>query len=141
MALIDNLTTSPKMTHMKPKLMLLSLLLITFSCSKKEDIKFDDVNQLLGKWFWVSACGGFSGGCIYPSSTEHTTIEFNKNGKYVESVNGTIIKEYNYRITEIVYSTSAVYYLNLDSLYSWNIQLLNNELSIYRGDLIFSYKR
>jgi hypothetical protein len=34
-----------------------------------------------------------------------------------------------------------MYYLNLDSLYNWNIQLFNDELSIYRGDLELNYKR
>jgi hypothetical protein len=84
---------------MKTKLMLLSLLFIIFSCSKKDEIKFDDVNQLIGKWLLVSECGGISGACTYPSATENITIEFTNNGKYIAARNDTIIHESDFKIT------------------------------------------
>lgn len=126
---------------MKSKLIVLSLLLITISCVRKEDIKFDDVNLLVGKWSWVSACGGLTGACAYPEPNQNVTIQFTRDSKYIEAVNDTIINEYNFMITEIVYATSTMYYLNLDSLFSWNMQLSNDELNIYRGDLVLNYKR
>jgi hypothetical protein len=121
--------------------MLLFSLFVIFSCSKKEEIKFDDVNQLIGKWLLVSECGGFSGMCSYPTASERLTVEFTNNGKYIESRNDTLIQESDFNITETASTPSAIYYLTLDTSYTYGIQLINNNLSIFKGDIILTYKR
>ena len=61
-----------------------SILLAT-SCSNKAvtpNQPSETETQIVGNWFWLESCGGFTGKCFVPSYIGSEGISFTKDGKF-----------------------------------------------------------
>jgi len=68
-----------------------------------------DFSELIGKWNWVSFCGGVTGACAYPDEDYFYTIEFKEDLTYIKVTNGALIEEVGFTINEI--NDIETYYL------------------------------
>ena len=70
---------------------LIYLFILTFgiiSCSSDDETGIDN-SELIGKWNWISSCGGFTGDCWYPSEDNYESVEFT-NDLYIKKNNGSV---------------------------------------------------
>ena len=112
---------------MKKLIYLFILILGIISCSSDDGTGVDN-SELIGKWDWISSCGGFTGDCWYPSEDNYEIVEFT-NLLYKKN-NGIIKTEINYSI--------------IDSRINGNIlrfKFINSNLSIESGDFWKEHKR
>jgi len=118
----------------------LSMLLV-FACDSNSDNE-NESSKLIGTWDWVSSCGGFTGGCWYPSAENYESIEFKANMTYIQKSNDLIILESTYAITDtITNGTDVLYTLEFDNGFSSRFRLINDTLSIEGGDFWKVYKK
>lgn len=118
----------------------------TISCDKNEDIQ---IKELAGNWIWTSSCGGFSGACIYPDRENFKSIEIT-NEKIIEKINGIIITDETYEITNMSISDTNYpfeknYELTLGEgrILSMTLLQKQNRLSIFNSSgimLVDNYK-
>ena len=78
------------------------LALGTISCSTDDEIVENYEQNLIGKWKWISTCGGYMNGCLYSDQDNVETIEFKTGEVYIQIVNGEIITKSNYTITDTI---------------------------------------
>ena len=116
------------------------------SCSKQNEVT--NIGQLAGIWQWESSCGGIiSGCCAYPSTTLYKEIDFYANGQYVHKTNGHIDLKADYTIekkddksgTLVLNVDTAIYTEYYTTPLEMQIDIRNNRLSIYQGELIETY--
>jgi hypothetical protein len=117
------------------------------SCSKVNDNKVLNLDQLNGTWKWESTCGGLVSDCGYSSSSHYANIEFTGDGRIVEKHNDTIFLTANFSILKNDDSSGMLILNNIisNSVLSehieYSISISNNELHITRGELIDTYKK
>ena len=117
------------------------------SCSKVNDNKVLNLDQLNGTWKWESTCGGFFYDCGYSSSSHYANIEFTSEGRIVEMHNDTIFLTANFSILKNDDSSGMLILNNIisNSVLSEHLErsisISNNELQIIRGELIDTYKK
>jgi hypothetical protein len=105
----------------------------------KKEIEVTSIDQITGTWRWESTCGGVEYECITGSKTNYATIEFTRNGKYIEKHNGTLFLQTNYTITNTDNTYGTII---LESpAESRPITIMNNALLITRGDYLDSYTK
>ena len=97
------------------KIFCLFILTLGFiSCSSDDENAIDN-SELIGKWNWVSSCGGFTGGCWYPSEDNYESVEFT-NDLYIKKNNGIVDTEINYSITDShINGTDVLYIIELQN--------------------------
>jgi hypothetical protein len=116
------------------------------SCSKVNDSKVLNLDQLNGTWTWESTCGGLINDCGYSSSAHYANIQFIDNGRIVEMHNDTIFLTANFSILKNDDSSGVLILNNIisNSVVSEHLErsisISNNELQIVRGELIDTYK-
>ena len=103
------LDTTPPINNMKITNLTNCLLLLTLlaSACRKEAINAAPENQnqsILGRWQWLSASGGFSGGGTHPypeAKGQLIETEFRPDGQYLEYVSGRVRRETSFQIQEV----------------------------------------
>ena len=122
-------------------------LLCIISCSKVNDNKVLNLDQLDGTWKWESTCGGLINSCAYSSSLHYANIEFTGEGRIVEMHNDTIFLTAIFSILKNDNSSGMLILNNIisNSVLSEHLErsisISNNELQIIRGELIDMYKK
>jgi hypothetical protein len=111
------------------------------SCTKKDDnpIKVTNLDQLTGIWKWDYTCGGFAGGCRYPSDLFFMEIEFTQNGEFIEKHNNKIYQQTNFTIIKKDDILGKLVLAN--SNYQSTIYIANYHLKIMDGDLVSTYTK
>jgi hypothetical protein len=136
-----SILASNKKPDIMKKLIYIVILTLGFvSCTSNDEAVIDN-SELLGKWTWISSCGGFTGGCWYPSVENYSSIEFTKN-LYIEKNNGVITAGINYAITDTYLNgTDLIYTLKLEDGLQIRLRFVNENLSIEGGDFWKEYER
>ncbi len=121
------------------KFILIFILIIT-SCSSDDEAGIDN-SELMGKWNWISSCGGFTGGCWYPSEDNYESVEFT-NSIYIKKINDVIDTEINYSITDShINGTDILYEMELQNGNVMRFRFVDGNLSIEGGDFWKEYER
>jgi hypothetical protein len=123
------------------KIFCLFILTLGFiSCSSDDENAIDN-SELIGKWNWVSSCGGFTGGCWYPSEDNYESVEF-MNDLYIKKNNGIVDTEINYSITDShINGTDVLYIIELQNGNILRFRFIDSNLSIAGGDFWKEYER
>jgi len=126
---------------MKKFICLFILVLGMISCSSDDEAQIDN-SKLIGKWNWISSCGGFTGGCWYPSVDNYESIEF-KDNIYIKKKNGVIDSEINYLITDNTHTngTYMLYEIEFQDGNRMFFRFIGKNLSIVGGDFWKEYER
>ena len=124
---------------MKKLIYLFILILGIISCSSDDGTGVDN-SELIGKWDWISSCGGFTGDCWYPSEDNYEIVEFT-NLQYKKN-NGKIKTEINYSIIDSrINGNDILYIAELENGNILRFKFINSNLSIESGDFWKEYKR
>ena len=127
--------------------LILFVLLLSCSNEYESNIKVTSIDQLVGTWKWESTCGGIVNNCSYPSKLNYAEFDFFKDGQFIHKVNGTVELKANYMLKK-TNSTSGAIILKIDTViytqYTSShseipINIADNELLIYQGELVESY--
>ena len=81
------------------KLFISACLILSLCGCKKSQSGSGDARKLIGKWKWVSSCGGIAGICYYAKDTPDSliqTIEFTKDNQYLVYLNNRLTEKYSY---------------------------------------------
>ena len=105
-------------------------------------VKDDFHKKLIGKWNWISSCGGFTGGCWYPSEDNYEQIEFDYTMRYIEKYNGAIVQDHLYHfIDSHINGESFIYEIGFDDGYDTFCYFSGDTLYIQGGDFWKKYDR
>jgi hypothetical protein len=122
---------------------LIYLFILTFgiiSCSSDDETGIDN-SELIGKWNWISSCGGFTGDCWYPSEDNYESVEFT-NDLYIKKNNGSVNTEMNYSITDShINGTDILYIIELENGNMLRFRFIDSNLNIEGGDFWKEYER
>jgi hypothetical protein len=125
---------------MKNLMCLFILILGIISCSADDDTGMQD-SQWVGKWNWISSCGGFTGGCWYPSEDNYVSLEITEN-KYIQKRNGVIERATSYsNIDKLINGTNIRYEMKLEDGAKIRFTFIADNLSIEGGDFWEAYER
>lgn len=125
---------------MKNLIYLLIFTLGIISCSSDVETEIDN-SELIGKWNWISSCGGFTGGCWYPSEDNYESVEFT-NSLYIQKINSVIDTEINYSITDsYINGTDILYIIEFQNGNTMRFRFIDDNLSIEGGDFWKEYER
>ena len=98
---------------------LIYLFILTFgiiSCSSDDETGIDN-SELIGKWNWISSCGGFTGDCWYPSEDNYESVEFT-NDLYIKNGNPIILNRSPKPCVKIFNLSSFSEYLGVTSFFN-----------------------
>ena len=122
---------------------LIYLFILTFgiiSCSSDDETGIDN-SELIGKWNWISSCGGFTGDCWYPSEDNYESVEFT-NDLYIKKNNGSVNTEMNYSITDShINRIDILYIIELENGNMLRFRFIDSNLNIEGGDFWKEYER
>ena len=105
-------------------------------------VKNDFHRKLIGKWNWISSCGGFTGGFWYPSDDNYEEIEFDYNMNFTEKQNDSIVHVYNYDfIDSFVNGQDTIYEIGVENGYDTYYRFIGDKLNIQGGDFWKEYVR
>jgi hypothetical protein len=105
-------------------------------------VKNDFHKKLIGRWNWVSSCGGYTGRCWYSSENHYEQIEFDNNMKYIEKYNGSTVRVLKYKfIRNFVCGQDTIYEIGFDNGYDTYYFFAGEKLNIQGGDFIKEYRR
>jgi hypothetical protein len=127
---------------MKRIYFIIFLLAFLTSCEKKSN-DGSIANIIIGKWEWVKSCGGFTGGCWYPSVNNTKQVEFTSSHRYITSFNGTKTIDEPYSFGESHVDGNMKYYtLVLSDGWSTTFWFTSKDsLEMVGGDFVKSYNR
>jgi hypothetical protein len=98
--------------------------------------------KLIGKWNWISSCGGYTGGCWYPDKDYHELIEFDYNMRYIEKINDSIIHDLQYNFSDsFVSGSDTVYKIGFGNEYVNYCRFAGEKLKVSVGDFWKEYER
>ena len=84
---------------MKKIFYILIILLLIFSCEKRDDCDPNNPS-LIGTWTWIKSVGGIGGGTITAEMTgEKIVISFSSDSVFVKTLNGNKIAESEFSIS------------------------------------------
>jgi hypothetical protein len=105
---------------MKKLVLLIAIFIILLSCKKENQIVVYS-SSIIGEWNWLSTCGGFSGLCGTPKTTNSTSkLVFNLDSAYFEFWNDSLVSSYKF----FVLDTPADYH-------TFGRLLINNKNYLY----------
>jgi hypothetical protein len=125
---------------MKRLLFFIALVTINLSCHKEEQIIYS--SDLIGEWEWLSTCGGFSGGCGTPQTTNSTAkIIFSQDSVIYNFQNNAFVSSNEFSIlrTPVDYTFGLLLIDSRHYLYS----IIHDTLNFMPegADFSSSYKR
>ena len=130
------------------KLLFIFILLFGFlSCNSDDAIQYEDEIQidysdLIGKWNWLSTCGGVTGECGYPSEENFHSIEFKDNSIYIRTTNESSIQETNYIVTEnSIFNSYNLYKISFEDGNSDFFWVQDENLIVGGGSLYIYYEK
>ncbi|MBW1612601.1 MAG: hypothetical protein JRJ57_01230 [Deltaproteobacteria bacterium] len=133
---------------MKSVYIILTLCLVLVSCEKD---CYDCPECIIGEWQWVKSCGGFTGGCWYPSDDHQERAVFTSDSKYYRYSNDELILDYNYQLGDTREVDGVKYYEitfvpaeGTTGIYEWSTEFWFTEqkiLNIPGGDFIEEFER
>jgi hypothetical protein len=100
-------------------------------------------NEIIGKWEWVESCGGFTGGCWYPTADHKEQVEFTSNQRYIRTVNGIKTVDQSYTLGDS-YERGNIKYFKISFNNEWNTVywfLDKDTFEIPGGDFVEKFKR
>jgi hypothetical protein len=78
---------------------ILFLLALAIICSCEKEKQYVYSSNLIGEWAWVSTCGGFSGLCSTPETSNLTVKHvYSADSMYYEYENNSLISSYRYHL-------------------------------------------
>lgn len=115
-------------------------IVIAFSCSSNDDVKIEEEisiedPSLIGKWLWISSCGGITGDCWYPPVGYKETMTFGADSTFIEMQDDIVSIDSRYLITDtLAIGSQRVYTINFE--YGFNTEFIfkGDTLSITLGD-------
>lgn len=127
---------------MRNIILIIGVFVSMVSCGSNDDDTRIDNSELIGKWNWISSCGGIVDGCWYPSEDNYETVEFTNN-LYIRKMNGVIIEtEINYSITgSFLSGTDLIYIIEFQNGNIMRFMFIDDNLSIEGGDFWRDYER
>ena len=130
---------------MKKLIFIFILTLGIISCNSDDEVQDEvqiDISDLIGKWNWISTCGGITGACGYPSEDNYHSIEFRDDSTYIKISNGTLIEESSYSITETsVVDSYKFYKIDFEDGNSTACWVQDDNLSMGGGELWSYYEK
>lgn len=112
-----------------------------FSCSSA-GVSKTNTSRLVGTWDWVSSCGGFTGGCWYPSAQDVESVEFKTDWTYIKKVNDSIVLESKYIVDESrINGADVIYTIEFENRIKMPFRVIKDTLSIQGGDFWKNYKK
>jgi hypothetical protein len=130
------------------KPIILLLIVIAFFEGCKKDDSFVSSSSLVGKWAWISTCGGIAGGCYTPKSTnQKLNLVFTADSMYQSIINDTIKDSGRFHVYKVISAdakdTSTVLQYGAASE---KFLIIHDTLNFPKSDLCFdcfssSYKR
>jgi len=125
---------------MKKVICIFILTLGIISCNTDDEVGIGN-SELIGKWNWISSCGGLTGDCWYPSTDNYESIEFTDN-LYIKKNNGVIDTEINYSIIDTLISgIDEIFEIEFQDGNRIRYRFINDNLSIEGGDFWKEYER
>ena len=130
---------------MKKLIFIFVLTLGIISCNS-DDVAQDevqiDITDLIGKWNWISTCGGITGECGYPSEDNFHSIEFKDESTYIKISNGILSEQSSFSIIETsVVDSYNLYIIDFDKGNSTICRVQDDNLSMGSGTLLSYYER
>jgi len=133
---------------MKPVPLFLLAIILLPSCEKEN---YDSPKSIIGEWQWVKSCGGFTGGCWYPSENHKERAIFTANNKYLRYSNDDKVFECNFKLGSVK-EVDEVKYFEISFISSegktnsheWSTEFWFTDgryLNIPGGDFIEEFKR
>jgi hypothetical protein len=121
---------------------LILIISILIGCEKDKQYVYS--SNLIGEWAWVSTCGGFSGLCSTPETTNLTVkLVYSADSMYYEYQNNSIISSYQFhfksQISEGGDTLKFIQTANGTQAYSINDNALY--ISFVGADFWSTYKR
>jgi len=105
-------------------------------------VKNDFHKKLIGKWNWISSCGGFTGGCWYPSTDNYEQIEFTNSMNYIEMHNDSIVRDFQYHfISSLESGQDTIYEIGFENGHDTYYYFDRDKLNIQGGDFLKEYER
>ncbi len=105
-------------------------------------VKNDFHRKLIGKWNWVSSCGGVTGGCWYPSDDNYEEIEFDHNMNFIEKQNDSVVNEYKYDFNNsLISGQDTIFKIEFENEYDTYFKFDGDKLNIQGGDFWKEYER
>jgi len=97
--------------------------------------------QLVGKWNWVSTCGGFTIGCLYPDAGNRKQIEFTYDMRYIEKQNEAPVFNCSYGfLPDLYYHSDTIHRIVFnDGTYATYIVYKADTLMITGGETWSNY--
>jgi hypothetical protein len=82
---------------MKKSILLIVLFIIISCCKKEETIVYS--SNIVGEWDWLMTCGGFTGACGTPQTTNRTAkLVFSQDSIFYSYQNDSLTFSSNYSI-------------------------------------------
>jgi hypothetical protein len=82
---------------MKKIMFFLAIMLSYYGC--KKDVSFISSSSLIGEWSWISTCGGITGICYTPKSTnQRINLVFTADSIYKSFINDTLKSSGNFHV-------------------------------------------
>jgi len=135
------------MLSMKKLIFTFILTLGILSCNSNDDNQPEeeevqiDYSIIIGKWNWISTCGGVTGACGYPSEEYFYTIEFKDDSSFIKIINDDTIEETSYVVTEVTPTDSYnLFHINLENGNIFVCKVENDILGIGEGSLSSFYE-
>ncbi len=134
---------------MKNAILLFTITLLFISCSKEkeEELKITSIDQVNGIFQWESTCGGYSGGCGYASTEHYGEFIFSTTGQFTEKFNDSIYLTAEYSIVKVDEKNGSLMLYNIISnidtakIVQYSMTILNNKLCLMRGDIFYTFHK
>lgn len=123
---------------------ILFLLALAIICSCEKEKQDDSSSNLIGEWVWVSTCGGFTGQCSTPETTNLTVkIVYSTDSMYYEYQNKTLISSLPFHIkTQITEDGGTIKFIQIeDRTQTYSINGGTLSLSYVGAEFWSTYKR
>jgi hypothetical protein len=105
-------------------------------------IKNDFHKLFIGKWDWIGSCGGYTGGCWYPDSTNKLQVEFTSDMHYIQFHNDSVVNNFTYYfIDSFNNGETTIFEIGFSTDLKTFLWFSDGNLNIQGGDFVEEYKK